>query len=98
MQRCVKGIVPRNFLFELLKIETVLVWALMVFTISDGFFCEEKPNIKFLLTFMKSLTNYENPSRNPIRRACSGFQRANCHSKIVTKTTCDLENCSESQT
>ncbi len=47
----------------------------------------ENFKIKFLNASLKSLSNYENPSNNPIREACSGFQVA----------ACDSENCSESR-
>ncbi len=46
----------------------------------------EKFKIKFLNASLKSLSNSENPSNNPILEACSGFQVA----------ACDSENCSES--
>jgi hypothetical protein len=34
--------------------------------------------MKFLLASMKSLTNCEIPSSNPLQRACSGFLIADC--------------------
>jgi hypothetical protein len=48
-------------------------------------FCEGKSKMKFLLAFMKSLTNCEIPSINPLQRACSDFL-------IIT---CAFKSCSE---
>jgi hypothetical protein len=67
-----------NYLFEGPKNETVLFeWALMVFTILD-FFLWRKSKVKFLLASMKSLTNCDIPSSNPLQRYCSGFLIAAC--------------------
>jgi hypothetical protein len=44
--------------------------------------------IKFLLASLKSLTNCENPSSNPILEACSGFPLAICYCKS-SKAACD---------
>jgi hypothetical protein len=45
---------------------------------------------------MKSFTNCENTSSNPLQRACSSFPGAACDSKSCPKAACDFENCSES--
>jgi hypothetical protein len=45
---------------------------------------------------MKSITKYENPSSNPIQRACSGFLIATCSLKVVPKAAYDPENWSKS--
>ncbi len=60
-------------------------------------FCEGNPKMKFLLASMKSLTNCEIPSSNPLQRACSGFLIAACVFKVVPKPACDYENCSISR-
>jgi hypothetical protein len=51
---------------------------------------------------MKTLTYPENPSWNPLREDCHGFQVAVLVSKIVVykiglKAACDPENCFESR-
>jgi hypothetical protein len=51
----------------------------------------------FLLASMKSLTNYENPSSNPLQGAFSGFQIAACDSNVFPKAACDPENCTENR-
>jgi hypothetical protein len=53
--------------------------------------------MKFLIACMKSLTNCEIPSSNPLQIACSGFLIAACAFKVVPKPACDSENCSESR-
>jgi len=40
---------------------------------------------------MKSLTNYDNPSRNPIQGACTGFPIAAVTLKVVLIAACDPE-------
>jgi hypothetical protein len=40
---------------------------------------------------------YENPSRNHVPEACSGFQTVSQNFEIAHKAACDLENCSESR-
>jgi hypothetical protein len=57
----------------------------------------EKFKIKFLLASLKSLTNSENPSINPLQEACSGFQVTACDSKSCWKAACVYENGSESR-
>jgi hypothetical protein len=42
---------------------------------------------------LKSFTICENPSRNPLQEACSGFSEAACDSKSCSENS---ENCSES--
>jgi hypothetical protein len=46
-------------------------------------FLRRKSNIKFLLASMKSLTNPDKNSNNPLRGACSCFQIGACDSKVV---------------
>ncbi len=77
-----KGIVSRDeYFFEVLKIKIVLCeWALMIFTILAVVLWRNS-KMKFLLTSIKSLTNCENSSSNPLKRACSGFLMAACDSK-----------------
>ncbi len=48
----------------------------------------------FPLATMKSLTNCENPSSNPLQEACYGFPIANFTLKVVSKAACDPKNCS----
>jgi hypothetical protein len=46
---------------------------------------------------MKSLTNFENPSSNPLQNVCSGgFPIAACDYKSCSRAGCDPKNCSES--
>jgi hypothetical protein len=69
------------------KIKAILsVLAMKVFTIFGCLFVE-KIKKKFLLASIKSLTNSENPSSNPLQEAFSCFQEA----------ACDPESCSESR-
>jgi hypothetical protein len=42
--------------------------------------------MKFLLASMRSLTNCEIPSSNPLQRACSGFLTAACAFKSCSET------------
>jgi hypothetical protein len=49
--------------------------------------------MKFLLDSMKSLTDCEIPSSNPLQIACSGFLIAACAFKDVPKPVCDSQNC-----
>jgi hypothetical protein len=42
---------------------------------------------------MKSLTNCEIPSSDPLQNACSDFLIADCVYKVLTKPACDPENC-----
>ncbi len=45
-----------------------------------------KFKIKFLLTSLKSLTNSENPSSNPLQETCSGFQVVACYAKCCSES------------
>jgi hypothetical protein len=59
-----------------------------------------KYKIKFLHASMKSLTNCENPSSNPLQRGggvVPAFRKPPVTLKVVPKAACDSENCSESQ-
>jgi hypothetical protein len=75
----IKGIVSREeYFLKVLKIKSVFfVWAQMVITLFSCLF-EEKIKNK---VYIKSFNNSENPSRNPLQEACTGFQIAACGCK-----------------
>ncbi len=76
--RC-KGIVsPDEYFFEDPKIR----W----FSQFSVAFLWRKSKMKFLLASMKSLTNCEILSSNPLQRACSGFLIAACVLKSCSET------------
>ncbi len=83
----IEGIVSRDgYFLKVLKIKTVLFkWALMVFP----YFCwlfVKKPKLKFSIASVKSLTNCESTSSNPLQSACSGFLIAACDSKSCSES------------
>ena len=57
----------------------------MFFTVFGCLFVGEK----FLLTSIKSLTNSEIPSLNPLQEACSGFQKPPMTLKVVQNAAYD---------
>ncbi len=75
----IKGIVSRKkYFLKVLKIKSVFfVWAQMVITLLSCLF-EEKIKNKVSI---KSFNNSENPSRNTLQKACTGFQIAACGCK-----------------
>jgi hypothetical protein len=75
-----------NILLRILKIETVLLNERLLFSQFLTVFLWRKSKTKFLLPLMKSLTNCENPSRNPLQRACSDFLIAACVSKSCSRS------------
>ena len=81
-----KRIVPRDdYFLKVLKIEIVLsdrLWFSQFLIV----FLWRKSKMKFLFASMKSLTNFEMPSNNPLQRACSSFLIAACVSKSCTIT------------
>jgi hypothetical protein len=74
-----KGIGSQDDLFEGRKIKSVFFMNAESFHNIWLVFCGE--NYKFWLAFMKSLTNSENPSSNPLQEACTISQVVACNSK-----------------
>jgi hypothetical protein len=60
-------------------------------------FLWRKSKIKFQFASIKSLTNCEIPSGNPLQRACSGFLIAACAFKSYSETRLSFWKCSESR-
>jgi hypothetical protein len=53
-----------------------------------------KSNAKFLLASLKTLTNFYNPSSNPLQRACLAFRYPPVPVNLATEPGCDSKNCS----
>jgi hypothetical protein len=73
----------KNFVQGLknLKIISVLsVYAPIVFKFFIAALIWRNKKIKFWLASMKTLTNCENPSSNPLQIACCGIPEADCDS------------------
>ncbi len=83
-----------EYFFYFLKV-LKFKWVLLVFTIFGCFWRTSK--IKFLLISLKSLTNCENPSCNPLHEAFYSFLIAACESKSCSKSRVTPWNCSERQ-
>ncbi len=77
-------------IFSVLKFKSVLFYVLMVFYNISLSFCGGNLKLSlYIHASLKSLTNSENPSSNPLQEARSCFMVASVTLKVVPKAACD---------